>query len=92
METRVQAYVCYRIEYHVVWIPKYRYKVLVKGGREYAVSKVIGDVKRESSRLLREKFEYLRRGRDGLWSIGYFVSIVGLDESRIRRYVEDQEE
>ena len=31
METRVQAHVAYKLLYHVVWIPKYRYK-LTKGG------------------------------------------------------------
>ena len=58
---------------------------------KYSVSNVIGDIKRDSSRELRKKFEYLRRGRDSMWSIGYFVSSVGLDESRVRRYVQNQE-
>ena len=130
MRTRVQAHVCYRLMYHVVWIPKYRYKVLVGDLQKYfeqvirtrtkerypdvdieemkimvdhihivltippkyAVSKVVGDMKRDSSRELRKRFEYLRRGRDGMWSIGYYVSSVGLDEARVKRYVEYQEE
>ena len=57
---------------------------------KYGISRVIGEVKSTSSRKLREKFEYLRRGRDNLWSIGYFVSSMGLDEERIKRYVRYQ--
>lgn len=58
---------------------------------KYGISKVVGDTKRDSSRKLRKKFEYLKRGRENLWSIGYFVSSVGLDEKRIRKYVKYQE-
>jgi putative transposase len=116
--------------YHVVWIPKYRYKVLIKDLQKYfedtiksvcverypdvlveeiktmvdhvhiviiippkySVSNVVGDLKRNSSRELRKRFEYLRRGKDSLWSIGYYVSSVGLDEARIKKYVQYQEE
>ncbi|MBN1916085.1 IS200/IS605 family transposase [Candidatus Dojkabacteria bacterium] len=58
---------------------------------KYAISKVIGDIKSNSSREMRKKFEYLRRN-ENLWSIGYFVSSVGLDEEKIRRYVRYQAE
>ena len=116
--------------YHLVWIPKYIFKLLIKDLEKYfeetikesaqegypdvvieelkimpdhihmvavippkySISEVIGGVKRESSRRLRKKFEYLRRGKDGMWSIGYYVSTVGLDEERVRKYVQYQEE
>jgi putative transposase len=61
---------------------------------KYSISKVIGDMKRDSSRILRKKFEYLRRGRESLWAIGYYISSVGLDERRVRNYIkyeQDQE-
>ena len=58
---------------------------------KYSISNVIRVIKSESSRKLRKEFEYLRR-YDSLWSIGYFVGSVGMDEQRIRRYVEYQEE
>lgn len=116
--------------YHVVWIPKYRYK-LTKGGiakylekvfegvlakthedvtieeinilddhvhmllvipPRYSISMVIGNIKRLSSRQMRQKFEYLRIGRDAMWSIGYYVSSVGLNETVIRNYVKYQQE
>ena len=35
MEVKVQAHVAYQTRYHVVWIPKYRRKVLVAGVDEY---------------------------------------------------------
>ena len=130
METRVQAHVCYRLMYHIVWIPKYRYNLLIKDLEKYfedtiksvsadwypdieitelkimsdhihmvviippkySISNVIGDIKRHSSRELQKRFDYLRRGKEGMWSIGYYVSSVGLDEERIRKYVQYQEE
>jgi putative transposase len=35
MEIKVQAHVAYQAGYHVVWIPKYRRKVLIDGVKEY---------------------------------------------------------
>ena len=35
MELRRQAHSVYRCMYHIVWIPKYRFKVLVPGVAEY---------------------------------------------------------
>lgn len=35
MDVKVQAHVAYQTRYHVVWIPKYRRKVLVEGVKEY---------------------------------------------------------
>ena len=40
METRTQAHVCYRLLYHVVWIPKKRWNVLKTGVNVY-LEKVI---------------------------------------------------
>ena len=129
METRVQAHVAYKLLYHVVWIPKYRYK-LTKGGiakycekvfkgvvsrnyedvtieevniledhvhlllvipPKYSISAIIGTIKRLSSKQTRQKFEYLRTGRTAMWSIGYYVSSVGLNETVVRDYVKYQQ-
>lgn len=41
-----------------------------------------------------EKFDFLPKryyGRGGIWSAGYFVSTVGLDEKLIERCVQYQE-
>jgi putative transposase len=57
------------------------------------VGKVIGIIKQNTSRELKQKFPFLKRvywGTDAVWSEGYFVSTVGVDEAVIRRYVEEQ--
>lgn len=130
MEIRKQNHTAYRLMYHIVWIPKYRHKLLVKGvdryceeiiksiqkerypdveineievkedhihivmiiPPKYAISRVMKELKSRSSRGMRKKYEYIRRGRENLWSIGYFVSSIGLDEKKIRWYVRHQEE
>lgn len=35
MKVKVQAHVAYQTRYHVVWIPKFRKKVLIAGVKEY---------------------------------------------------------
>ena len=130
MQVRTQSHATYLLMYHIVWIPKYRRKLLVNGVDEYcekvirsfvqdeypdmwieelsvqsdnihlvmtippkyAVSTVIGRMKQHASKMLRIQFEYLGRYRDGMWSIGYFVSSVGLNEDMIKRYVKHQNE
>ncbi len=57
------------------------------------VSDVVKVIKSMSGRLLKKKFEYMRKaywGVDGIWSDGYFVSTIGIDEKVIRNYVEQQ--
>ena len=58
---------------------------------KYSISNIVRVIKSETSRKLRKEFEYLRK-YDSLWSIGYFVGSVGMDEQRIRSYVKYQEE
>ena len=131
METRLSGHGAYRTEYHVVWIPKYRRRILNPGVRgylaklfpkllqalpgceiveqniqpdhihtvmiippRYAVSDVVGRLKKETASLLRKKFDWLRRvywREHVLWSPGYFVSTVGIDEAKIIKYVRWQE-
>jgi putative transposase len=60
---------------------------------KYSVGKVVGLIKANSSRAMKEKFEFLKKcyyGTDGVWSDGYLVSTVGLEENMIRRYIEKQ--
>ena len=131
MEIRRQAHCVYKCMYHMVWIPRYRYKVLVKGVDEYllkkmdeirkdypeieyvqrniqpdhihlvlsfppkySIAKVVQIIKSNTGRAMWEKFDFLRKryyGRGGIWSAGYFVSTVGLDEKMIEKYVKYQE-
>jgi len=68
--------------------------IVVSFPPRHSISKVVGLMKANTGRALKEKFEFIRelyRGRGGIWSVGYFVSTVGLDESMIRNYVRHQE-
>ena len=60
-----------------------------------SVGSVIGIVKQNTSRELKQKFPFLKQvywGTDSVWSEGYFVSTVGIDEAAIQAYIEDQGE
>lgn len=130
MKIKLSAHGAYRHQYHLVWIPKYRRKVLKAGVKtyverglkeieehhpevivhnhnvqldhvhvvieippKYAVAKIVGKLKQNSSRKIRERFEWLKKVYEVgvFWSPGYFSSTIGLDEEMIRRYVEFQE-
>jgi putative transposase len=131
MENRVSGHSVYRTEYHVVWIPKYRRKILNPGlaayleklfpkilrampGVEivemniqidhihmvviippkYAVSAVIAQMKARTASDLRKQFIWLGNvywKENLVWSSGYFVSTVGIDEKKIIRYVQWQQ-
>src|SRR4030042_991456 len=57
------------------------------------VGKVIGIIKQNTARELKQRFPFLKQvywGTEAIWSEGYFVSTVGIDESAIRRYIEEQ--
>ena len=60
---------------------------------KYSVSAVVRIVKANTGRKVREKFPHLDKvywGVTGIWSVGYFVSTVGVHESTIRNYIEMQ--
>jgi putative transposase len=57
------------------------------------VADAVSKLKSASSRALRKKFKFIRDiylEKDGIWSVGYFSSTVGLNEEKIRRYIEWQ--
>ena len=131
MRFRKSAHATYKTEYHVVWTPRYRRKIFVKGVKEYAdnlftyfpnlhqdievikvnvridhihivlvippriaVAEVVQFLKSQSGSLLKAKFTFLNKifwGRTGIWSRGYCVSTVGLNEKQILAYVTHQE-
>ena len=119
----------YECKYHVIFCPKYRYKILQaevvtyiteqiyqlcsqKEGVEvielnvqadhvhlivsippkYAVSQLMGYLKGKLALKLFDRYPQLRKRYWGqhLWSRGYCVSTIGLDEERIRKYVKWQ--
>ena len=68
--------------------------VVVSFPPKYSIAQVVQIMKQNTGKALKDKFEFLRKryyGKGGIWSAGYFVSTVGLDEDTIRRYVRYQE-
>ena len=127
---RKLAHSLYECKYHIVFCPKYRYRILQDEVGEYvkqeiyqllrqregvevielniqadhvhlllwippkyAVSEIMGFLKGKLALRLFERFPQLGRKYWGrhLWSRGYCVSSVGIDEEMIRHYVRWQE-
>ena len=60
---------------------------------KYAVSMVVETLKKNTSRELNLKFRFLKKfywDNEGMWSTGFFVSTVGINEGVIKKYVEMQ--
>lgn len=58
-----------------------------------SVGKVVGIIKQNTASGLKQKFPFLKQvywGTDSIWSEGYFVSTVGINEAMIRKYIEQQ--
>lgn len=60
---------------------------------KYALSTMVGYLKGKSAMVVFEKYSKVKRNFKGhsFWARGYYVSTVGLDEARIRKYIQDQE-
>ena len=61
---------------------------------KYAVARVVQYIKSRSAKELKAKFPFLEKvyfSRGGIWSRGYCVSCIGLDEKEVLAYVEHQE-
>ena len=60
---------------------------------KYSVSSIMGYLKGKSSLMIFERHANLNYqfGNRHFWSIGYYVSTVGLNEATIRKYIQDQE-
>ena len=57
------------------------------------VADAVGKLKADSSRRLRTKFKFIKEiylEKDGIWSVGYFSSTVGLNEAQVKRYIDWQ--
>jgi putative transposase len=130
METFVSGHGIYKLQYHVVWVCKYRRRILKPGVTahiektlrgllkrtpgvrieaigfdqdhlhmvmvippKYAIADVMAQLKSQSASYLRKKFDWLAKvywKENIVWSPGYFVSSIGIDEDTIKRYVEYQ--
>jgi putative transposase len=131
MDVRLSGHSAYKTEYHIVWIPKYRRRILNPGVAEYlkrvfpkilrgmpgveilesniqvdhvhlimiippkyAVCDVVAQIKSRTAGILRKKFSWLGKvywKENIVWSSGYFVSTVGLDETKIVQYLNFQQ-
>lgn len=60
---------------------------------KYSVSTIVGYLKGKSAIIVFEKYSKLKKNFMGhsFWARGYYVSSVGLDEGKIRKYIQDQE-
>jgi putative transposase len=127
---RKLSHTIYECKYHLVFCPKYRYRILKDEIREwvkkeiirllsqkegieiiemnvqaehvhlvmwvppkYSVSSVMGYLKGKLAIRLFQRYEKFGKQYWGrhLWSRGYCVSTIGIDETRIREYVKWQE-
>lgn len=117
-------------KYHVVFVPKYRKKVLYGQVRKflgsvfhdlarhrsckileghmvqdhvhmliaippkYSVAEVVGYIKGKSAIAVARQFGGRKRNFNGerFWARGYAVSTVGFEETKIREYIQNQEQ
>ena len=62
---------------------------------KYSGAQVVGIIKQNTGKALTDKFDFIKKmyyGRSGMWSVGYFISTVGLNEKTILNYVKYQGE
>ena len=81
------------IRFEVVNHDKDHIHLLVSIPPTMSVGKVVGIVKQNTSRELKQKFPFVGKvywGTDSVWSDGYFVSTVGIDEAVVAAYIENQ--
>ena len=129
-EYKKLTHTIYECKYHIVFCPKYRFKIftgdiaeysrqklyalarqkdnlevielnvqsdhvhmIISIAPKYSVSGIVGFLKGKLTTSLFYRYEKLGKKYWGrhLWSRGYCVSAVGLDEEKIRKYVKYQE-
>jgi putative transposase len=69
--------------------------LLVSIAPTMGVGKVVGLIKQNTARELKQKFPFLKQvywGTEAVWSEGYFVSTVGVNDKVIKAYIENQGE
>ena len=57
------------------------------------VSSAVQKLKQRSSVDLKKRFKFIREmylDGDGIWSVGYFSSTIGINENLIRKYIDEQ--
>jgi len=67
--------------------------LLVSIAPKMAISDAVRILKSNTGRMMMKKFPFIRQvyhGEMTLWSVGYFVSTVGVNEQTIQAYIENQ--
>lgn len=56
---------------------------------DISVASAVKMIKARTSILLKKRFSFIRKIYldEGIWSVGYFSSTIGLNEQQIRRYI-----
>ena len=67
--------------------------MLVKIPPKYSVAQIMGYLKGKSSLMIFDRHANLKYkyGNRRFWSVGYYVSTVGLNEATIRKYIREQD-
>jgi len=81
------------IKFRLVNHDKDHIHILVSIPPTMSAGKVVGIIKQNTSRGLKQKFLFLKEvywGTDAVWSEGYFVSTVGINEAKIQAYIEER--
>jgi putative transposase len=81
------------IEVYEVNTDKDHIHILVSIAPKMAISDAVRILKSNTGRMMVKKFPFIRQvynGEMSLWSIGYFVSTVGVNERTIQAYIENQ--
>ncbi len=82
-----------QIEYKEVNQDQDHIHMLVSIPPTMGVGKVVGIIKSNTGRELKQKFPFLKEvywGTESVWSSGYFVSTVGINKEIVKRYIEHQ--
>ena len=66
--------------------------ILIEIPPTYSIAEVVQKIKIRTSKDLRKGFKYIDEiyTKSGIWSVGYYVSTVGLNESKIKKYIQHQ--
>ena len=78
--------------YHKINTGEDHVHLLIEIPPKYSIAEVVQKLKNSTSFELRKRFKFLERifHKGKMWSTGYFVSTVGLNEEQIRNYIERQ--
>ena len=61
---------------------------------KYRIADVVAQLKAKTAGLLRKKFDWLNKvywKENIVWSPGYFISTIGVNETQIRKYIKHQQ-